>query len=156
MLDFMLWVYAGLGVVAVLLFAHDLGFWPEDSPDTALRKFYDRTRQRGISPQQASDELLMRELLVKVRTKASTWAIRDPWTAQNAVRETLSQAEHDLPRRLVPRWRAWASTLGESDVLTSQAMAVVKAHRKVYGETLMDCSWLKNSNPDRDAALRVK
>lgn len=154
MLDYLLWFIIGMGVLWVLLMAHHLGFWPEPNLDRRIGDFLTRAAKRGLTPAEANDEIMMREAMVRVRSRASAWTIRDPWSWAEAIRVSTENEARTLPDRLKPIFMSWAKGLTRSDVLTRQAIDILEAHEKKH--EWKNPPWQRRDRSDLDAAMRVK
>lgn len=158
LLDTLFWAAIVFSVIWVLIMAHRLGIWPQGSYDDQLGRFFDRARRRGLTMAEARDELTMREALVRVRNRASMWAIREPDNASRAITVSLQNAKERLPKHLHRRWDAWAATLTHAEILTDQAMSVVKAHEKKMAKANAWMAGIIRGKPtdEQRASLRVR
>ncbi|MDR3497130.1 MAG: hypothetical protein P4L82_21250 [Ancalomicrobiaceae bacterium] len=138
------------------------GLLPEASLGERLMQHYLNARRRGLTTAQATDELRMREALVRVRNRASETTMRSPRVGHDAIRWAIEKEADQVEPRIRRQFVAWASGLASSDILTKQAFEESMRITKIEAaeQAMMNKWWggekSKEQRRDLDAALRVK
>lgn len=115
-------------------------YWPRQGTSLYAFRFaelMDDMRARGLSPRQQQEELTFRRALVRLRRRASEWAVKNP---RGQIREQIAtlateEAKRITDRDLARRFLKVARDSEIGDILYPVAMqAIVAEARRRYAE----------------------
>lgn len=155
MLDYAFWVFTGVIAFAVFAgpvcnFLEDRFVFRDSGYGRALTKFHDEARAQGLSYQDATDQLFLREAMARLRREASDAVARNPpmWF------DTLTKAKNDAydfvaahNPDLLPAFGTMLRGLSYGDVLYPAEAKIV--------DLQMVVDWSARPDEDQVAALRI-
>ena len=147
-------IIIGVSIAAFALIApaYDAGWVGGASLLRRMGGFFARAQRRGLTHAEAMEELRLMTALVRVRTTASAWAIRDPSEWWRAIQVSIESETLKLERKDRRRFSTWAGGLIRDDILTPEAMAAVRQFERAAASPMVAAGSLS----DIDAALRLR
>lgn len=152
--DTFLLICGGIMLFGIASGTRCFGLIPPTSLGERILLHYMGARERGLTTAQATDELRMREALVRVRNRASETTMRSPHVGRDAIRWATEAEAERLDARCRYRFIAWVNSLPESDVLTKQASDL--STRVAVAKAISVAKWSTVDSSDTDAALTVR